>query len=109
VRLVNAPRRAILNECLWWARLRERDLARDRRKAHRLLRRPNGATRRRRALRGRACRLRDGVQEGKTESEVADNTIIVFRLVCDEGDVGVLATLDVDHQTLAAFEPGIRG
>jgi hypothetical protein len=49
------------------------------------------------------------VHEGKTESEVADNTMIVFRLVCEEGDVGVLATLDVDHHTLATFEPGIRG
>jgi hypothetical protein len=47
------------------------------------------------------------IHEGKTEAEIADNTMIVFRLVCNEGDVGVLATLDVDS-TLATFEPGIR-
>lgn len=47
------------------------------------------------------------VHEGKTEAEIADNTMVVFRLLCDKADVAVLATLNLDH-TLATFEPGIR-
>lgn len=47
------------------------------------------------------------VHEGKSEAEVTDNTMIVFRLLCDEGDVAVMATMDLDA-TLATFEPGVR-
>jgi len=47
------------------------------------------------------------VQEGTSASEIADNTMVVFRLLCEEGDVGVMATMDLD-ETLATFEPGIR-
>lgn len=47
------------------------------------------------------------VQEGKSAAEIADNTMVVFRLLCEEGDVAVMATMDLD-ETLATFEPGIR-
>jgi hypothetical protein len=47
------------------------------------------------------------VQEGKDATEISDNTMIVFRLLCDEGDVPVMATMDLD-ETLATFEPGVR-
>jgi hypothetical protein len=47
------------------------------------------------------------VREGKSEPEIADNTMTVFRLLCDEGDVAVMATMDLDA-TLATFEPGVR-
>lgn len=47
------------------------------------------------------------VQEGKTAAEITDNTMLVFRLLCNEGDVAVMATMDLD-ETLATFEPGVR-
>ena len=33
--------------------------------------------------------------------------MVVFRLLCEEGDVPVMATMDLD-ETLATFEPGLR-
>lgn len=47
------------------------------------------------------------IHEGKTEPEIADNTMVVFRLLCEKADAGVLATMNLD-ETLATFEPGIR-